>query len=257
MLALLSPAKKLDMDTSAPTDRFTAPHFTNASLELNSILREMSSEDLQDLIGISENLGRENHERNQAFRLPFNLNNAKQAAWAFRGDTYVGLDADTLKEDDYDYLADHIMILSGLYGILRPFDLMMAYRLEMGTRLKTERGKNLYEFWGNELTDFVNDSLKDHKDKTVIKLASKEYISAISEDALTGGMVTPEFKELKDGKPKMIGIYAKRARGMMARYMIDNKVETVEALKSFDMGGYQFQPQASNDKTLVFLRDQN
>lgn len=256
MLALLSPAKKLDLDTDVTLPITTQPEFQSDTKELVNQLSKMPAEELGDLMKLSEKLAELNYDRYRDFKMPFTNDNAKAAVFAFQGDTYVGLDVDTMDPKKLPYLQDHVRILSGLYGILRPLDLMQAYRLEMGTRLENARGKNLYDFWGDKLTTFVNDETKGHKNRTVINLASNEYISAIQPDSLEGGMITPQFKEMKDGKPKMIGIFAKRARGMMARYMVDNKIDTPEGLKDFNVDGYQFQQAASNDAEYVFLRDQ-
>lgn len=257
MLALLSPAKKLDMDATSKTSTATQPCFQDCTMQLVGVLRNMPQQDIGELMHLSEKLATLNYNRYQDFAEKFTNDNATQAVYAFRGDTYVGLDADTIDTQNIPYLQDHIRILSGLYGLLRPLDLMQAYRLEMGTKLETEHGKNLYEFWGDRLTQAVNNDTKSHKNRTVINLASNEYISAIQPDKLDAGMITPQFKEMKDGKPKMIGIFAKRARGMMARFMVENKIDTPEGLKDFNVDGYQFQPKASSNTEYVFLRDRN
>ena len=256
MIIVVSPAKKLDMDTASIATHTTQPAFLDQMQDLVDILREKSSKDLQNLMGISEKLGDLNAQRYQDFETPFTSDNATQAVHAFQGDTYVGLDASTLSEDDLVYAQDHLRILSGLYGLLRPLDLMQAYRLEMGTKLENERGKNLYEFWGGLITEALNTATKPHKNRAVINLASNEYISAVQPDSLEGDMITPVFKELKENGPKVIGLFAKRARGMMARYIIENRIEDPADLKGFAVDGYQFQPKASTDHELVFLRDQ-
>ena len=254
MLIVVSPAKKLGMDKKEVVGTATQPQFMDETKALVDILREKSSKDLQNLMKISEKLGDLNEQRYQDFETPFTPDNAKQAIYAFQGDTYIGLDAETLSKDDAVYAQDHLRILSGLYGLLRPLDLMQAYRLEMGTKLQNGQGKDLYQFWGDKITKSLN---KDAKGAPVINLASNEYISAIQPDNLKGGMITPVFKEMKDNGPKVIGLFAKRARGMMARYIIQNRIEDTEHLKDFDVDGYQFQPKASSETELVFLRDRN
>jgi len=253
MLLLVSPAKKLGMDTPAPIKKYTQPEFIDQANVLVDIMREKSSKDLQNLMHISEKLGDLNAQRYQDFETPFTQDNAKQAGYAFQGDTYVGLDASSLSEDDMVYAQDHLRILSGLYGLLRPLDLMQAYRLEMGTKLVTPCGEKLYDFWDTRLTKALNLENKG----AVINLVSNEYISAIQPKDLKDGMITPVFKEMKDNGPKVIGLFAKRARGMMARFIIQNRIETPEGIKDFNIDGYQFQPRASNATELVFLRDQN
>lgn len=251
MIIVVSPAKKLGMEPKKIVGKATQPQFLNEANALVDILREKSSKDLQKLMSISEKLGDLNADRYQEFETPFTPENAKQAMYAFQGDTYVGLDAESLSEDDAKYAQDHLRILSGLYGLLRPLDLMQAYRLEMGTKLENKNGKNLYDFWGDKLTNALN-----KESGPVINLASNEYISSIQADDLKDGMITPVFKELKENGPKVIGLFAKRARGMMTRYIIENRIEDVADLKNFDIDGYQFQPKASSDSELVFLRDQ-
>ena len=251
MIIVISPAKKLGMEPKKIVGKATQPQFLNEANALVDILREKSSKDLQKLMSISEKLGDLNADRYQEFETPFTPENAKQAMYAFQGDTYVGLDAESLSEDDAKYAQDHLRILSGLYGLLRPLDLMQAYRLEMGTKLENKNGKNLYDFWGDKLTNALN-----KESGPVINLASNEYISSIQADDLKDGMITPVFKELKENGPKVIGLFAKRARGMMTRYIIENRIEDVADLKNFDIDGYQFQPKASSDSELVFLRDQ-
>ena len=257
MLFLLSPAKTLDMDTTAPTKDFTQPAFLEQSQTLVDILRDYSGADIAKLMHLSDKLADLNTQRYQDYSTPFTLDNAKQAVYAFKGDTYIGLDALTLKDSDIPKLQDSGFILSGLYGLLRPLDLMQAYRLEMGTRLENPEGKNLYAFWKTHLTTALNAALKTHNHKQVICLASKEYISAIEPNDLTAGMINIDFKDMKNGIPKTIGIFVKRARGMMARYMVENDVQTPDDLKDFDVSGYAFQPKASDESNFVFLRDQD
>jgi hypothetical protein len=254
MLALISPAKKLDFESDWSVDGATQPCLLDEAEELVDVLKGLSQADLQRLMKLSDKLGDLNHKRYQRFSTPFNQTNARPAVTAFRGDTYVGLDADSLSKDDLGYAQDHLCILSGLYGILRPLDLMQAYRLEMGTKLTNPRGEDLYDFWGDLLTKTCNDAVKSHKDKTIISLASNEYIKSVKKDGLDGAFVTCHFKELKDGKPKVIGLFAKRARGMMARYMVQNRIDTVDGLKGFEEDGYVFQDSLSDAENYVFLR---
>lgn len=254
MLAIISPAKKLDFEAPALTDQYTQPDFLSESQELVELLKGKSRSDIKSLMKLSDKLADLNYCRYQNFSTPFTTANAKQAAYTFRGDTYVGLDADTLREDDWLYAQDHLRILSGLYGLLRPLDLMQPYRLEMGTGLVNDRGEDLYDFWGTLLSNKCNEIVKIHKDKTIISLASNEYIKAMNKKSLDVPFITCHFKEIKDGKPKVIGLFAKRARGMMARHMIQNRIETPEGLKDFDGGGYQFSSQQSTETDYVFVR---
>lgn len=255
MLALVSPAKKLDFEQAAPLSAHTQPDFLDDTAALAGILKDMPASRLKALMGLSDKLAELNYNRYRHFSLPFAPDNAKQAAYAFRGDTYVGLDADSLSEKDMDYAQDHLRILSGLYGMLRPLDLMQPYRLEMGTKLANDNGEDLYDFWGDKLTRACNAAVEGHKDKAVICLASNEYIKAVQPKDLTGDFITCHFKEVKDGAAKVIGLFAKRARGAMARYMIENRIETREGLKGFDKDGYAFAPDLSSARDYVFLRD--
>ncbi len=256
MLALVSPAKKLDYENRSPSADFTQPQFQSQTAELTSILKGYSKSKIQSLMHLSDNLGQLNYDHYQGFKDEFTPNNSKQAAYAFKGDTYVGLDAETLSEEDMEYAQDHLGILSGLYGLLRPLDLMQPYRLEMGTKLGNARGEDLYDFWGDLITNAVNAAIKDHKDTSVISLASNEYIKAVKPKGLNGDFITCNFKEMKNGAPKTIGLFAKRARGAMARYIIQNRIETPEGLKGFDADGYVFLENLSDDSNLTFLRDQ-
>lgn len=255
MLALISPAKKLDFETGQALDKFTLPNYLEHSQELVDALKRLSQGDLQNLMKLSDNLGALNYDRYQKYSTPFTPENARQAILAFRGDTYVGLEADTLSLDDISYAQDHLGILSGLYGLLRPLDLMQAYRLEMGTKMPNTRGENLYDFWGDTLTNACNDAVAGHKDKSVISLASNEYIKAVKPKKLNGEFITCHFKELKGGEPKTIGLFAKRARGMMARYMIQSRMEAPDDLKDFNEDGYNYTESLSNDQNYVFVRD--
>lgn len=254
MLALISPAKKLDYETEWSDDRVTQPVLLDHAAKLAAQLKDVSQADIQELMHLSDKLGALNYDRYQDYTTPFTKDNARPAIKAFQGDTYVGLDAKTLSDDDTLYAQSHLGILSGLYGILRPLDLMQAYRLEMGTRFANARGKNLYEFWGSVITQACNAMLEEHKDKTVISLASNEYIKAIKADELPGAFITCHFKEVKNGTPKVVGLFAKRARGMMARYMMQKRIESPEGLKAFSEDRYEFAPELSTKTDYVFIR---
>ncbi len=256
MLALVSPAKKLDFDNRSPISDHTQPQFQDHIAELTGVLKGYSKDKVQALMHLSDKLGQLNYDRYQGFEHDFTPTNSKQAAYAFKGDTYVGLEAETLNQDDMQYAQNHLGILSGLYGLLRPLDLMQPYRLEMGTKLHNSRGEDLYDFWGDLITNAANDALKGHKDNSVISLASNEYIKSIQPKNLDGQFITCHFKEMKSGAPKTIGLFAKRARGAMARYMIQNRIETPEGLKSFDTDGYAFEASLSDENNFTFLRDQ-
>ncbi len=255
MLALVSPAKKLDFEGEWNFNHFTQSDFLDHTQLLVDNLKALPRARLQGLMNLSDNLGELNYKRYQLFSAPFAPDNAKPAIYTFRGDTYVGLDADTLSVDDVQYAQEHLRILSGLYGMLRPLDLMQPYRLEMGTKLSNLRGENLYDFWGDILTNACNKATFGHKSRTVISLASNEYIKAIKPKGLEGEFITCHFKEIKGGIPKVIGIFAKRARGMMARYMIQNRIENPEGLKKFNLDGYEYQEKISDENNYVFLRN--
>lgn len=257
MLALISPAKKLDFEQPPAVNvakSVTQPEFGEQSQKLVDVLSAMSEKKLQKLMGLSDALAELNYGRYQNYKTPFTMKNAKPAIYAFRGDTYQGLDADTLGKRDLEYAQKHLRMLSGLYGLLRPLDLIQPYRLEMGTRLKTKAGKNLYEFWGEQLTLACNELVEGHRDPTVVCLASNEYIKVIKKKVLSSPLLTCHFKEMKNGKPTTIGLFAKQARGMMARYMIVNRVEKAERLKAFGEEGYAFSEKLSDDKNYVFVR---
>lgn len=254
MLIVISPAKKLDFENPAQTDVFTNnEHLDDAQLLINT-LREKSPEDIGQLMHISESLSTLNHQRYQDWQTPFNLQNAKQALLAFKGDVYAGLNADTFNEHELAFAQKHLRMLSGLYGVLRPLDLMQPYRLEMGTRLNNIRGKTLYEFWGARITDSINAALKESGSDTLINLASQEYFKSVHADSLDGHIITPHFKELKNGKLKVIGIYAKRARGLMSRFIIENKITSVEDIKVFSWDGYRYDHTVSDEKNWIFSR---
>ncbi|WP_339863922.1 peroxide stress protein YaaA [Paremcibacter congregatus] len=254
MLVVTSPAKKLDFSEDVTRSNWTVPDFLDDSNILIEAAKKLTRDDLMKLMKISENLAELNYNRYRSFSLPFTPANAKQAVFAFTGDTYVGLDADSLDEDDLAYAQDHYRILSGLYGLLRPLDLMQPYRLEMGKKVATEKSKNLYEFWGDKLTEALNEQMKAQNTDILVNCASNEYFKAVHVKKLEGQVITPVFKEVKEGHARMIGMFAKKARGMMARYIIQNRVEQAEELKRFNLGGYKFQPSLSDETTLEFHR---
>ncbi len=255
MLALISPAKKLDFESKWLGEAYSQPCLLDHSKELAALLRDTPKSRLKTMMKLSDKLADLNYARYQRFTLPFTTANARPAVTAFRGDTYVGLDADTLDSDALAFTQEHLRILSGLYGLLRPLDLMQAYRLEMGTKLSTARGENLYDFWGGLLTKACNDATQGHNNRAVISLASNEYIKAIRSGDLEGGLITCHFKEVKDGAAKVIGLFAKRARGSMARHMIMNRIENPEDLMNFEADGYRFDSNTSDENNYVFLRE--
>ncbi len=255
MLVLLSPAKKLDFDRTHVPETHTELRFQKDTQELLKTAKKQKPADLKRLMKISDDLSDLNYKRFQAMEFPFNTENAKQAGYAFAGDTYTGLEITSMSEDDVAFAQDHVRILSGLYGIARPLDLIQPYRLEMGTRMANTRGENLYDFWGERLANGLNDELSTHSSKVIINCASNEYFKAVKPKALNYPVITPVFKEVKGGVAKVIGFSAKRARGMMARYISQNRIENPEDIKAFDLAGYSFQPDASNDKEFHFHRD--
>jgi hypothetical protein len=217
-------------------------------------LRDFSALDLSELQHVSSNIAELNFERNHAWKTPFNLKNSRQALFAFKGDVYTGLDAYTMTDQNLAFAQDHLRILSGLYGVLRPLDLMKPYRLEMGTRLSTSEGKNLYEFWDMQITDAVNKQLKAIESDTLINLASNEYFKAVKARNVKGQIITPAFKDYKNGEYKMIGFFAKKARGLMTRFIIDNEITQPEGIKKFDIEGYTYNASMSNEHNWVFTR---
>lgn len=254
MLIVISPAKTLDFEHKAHINYHSKNDFLKQSAQLINTLKHFSAPDLGKLMSISPKLAQLNVERYATWSLPFTANNAKQALLAFKGDVYTGLDAETLTEEELMYAQDHLRILSGLYGVLRPLDLIQPYRLEMGTKLAFETHDNLYQFWGDSLTKNINKALKAQGDEVLINLASNEYFKAVHTDKLAGQIVTPVFKDFKNGQYKMISFYAKKARGLMSRYIIKNKVTTPEALIHFDYEGYYYSESESSANELVFLR---
>ena len=254
MLFVISPAKSLDYDTPAPTDKTTQPAFLDASAELVGVMRNYAPAELGKLMKISDKLAALNVARFEEWSRPFNRKNAKACVFAFNGDVYDGLDAGSLDASGIEYAQKHLRILSGLYGVLRPLDLMQAYRLEMGTRVDNPKGRNLYEFWGTTPTDALNKVLAGQTPPVLVNLASEEYFKVVRTDRVKARIVTPVFEDWKNGQYKIISFHAKRARGLMVRYAIDQQVDAVEKLKDFDTDGYAFDASASEDDRWVFRR---
>lgn len=256
MLIVISPAKTLDFETSPHTRRATQPQLLDRSAELVEDARRLSPDAIAELMGVSHQLAELNHARFMNWQQPFTTKNAKQAVLAFKGDVYTGLDAETMSADDLGYAQQHLRILSGLYGVLRPLDLMQAYRLEMGLKFSNRGGRNLYEFWGDDITGSLNKQLRTLKADVLVNLASNEYFKAVNGRALNAEVITPVFKDLRNGKYRVISFFAKKARGQMARYAIDKRLENVADLKKFRAGGYRFNKAESTAREWVFTRDQ-
>ena len=252
MKIIISPAKSLDFESEVPVNKFTNPRFLTQSETLNKKLKSLSKKKLGDLMSISDDLASLNFERNQSWETPFTKENAKQAIYAFTGAVFLGIDVNTLPEDKIDVMQDRLRILSGLYGLLKPLDLIQPYRLEMGTKLKVGRKDNLYKFWDTTLATSLNEELKD--DELLINLASSEYFKALPKKTLKVPMITPVFKDFKNGQYKTIMTYAKKARGFMVRYIIENEINTLAELKGFNTEGYGFSEELSKENELVFTR---
>ena len=252
MKILISPAKSLDYETPIPTKQFTQGIFLDEAAKINTVLKKKSPKQLSALMNVSQNLGELNWSRNQEWELPFSLYNARQAIFSFKGDVYLGLDAYSLPLDKLKILQNKLRILSGQYGLLKPLDLMQPYRLEMGTKLKVANKENLYQFWGNKITEKLNEELTDNE--LFINLASAEYFKAVKPALLKVPVITPVFKDLKDGKLKIIAFFAKKARGLMVRFIIDHNIETIEDLKNFNYESYAFDENLSTANELVFTR---
>lgn len=252
MKIIISPAKSLDYETPIPTKQFTQGIFLDEAAKINAVLKKKSPKQLSALMSVSSNLGDLNWQRNQKWALPFSLDNARQAIFAFKGDVYLGLDANSLPLDKLEILQNKLRILSGQYGLLKPLDLMHPYRLEMGTKLKIEKKENLYQFWGDAITKKLNKELDDNE--LFINLASAEYFKAVKPALLKVPVITPVFKDLKEGKLKVIAFFAKKARGLMVRFIIDHNIEIIEDLKNFNYEGYAFDTNLSSANELVFTR---
>lgn len=252
MKIVISPAKSLNFEKALPTARFSEPKFLKEATTIQKTLKKKKPKQLMELMDISDKLAELNWQRNQDWQTPFTTENARPAVYAFDGDVYQGLDVYTLPEAKLDDLQDKLLILSGLYGLLQPLDLMQPYRLEMGTSLPIGKNKNLYEFWKKTITKQLNSELQ--KDELFINLASNEYFSAVDAKTLKVPVISPEFKDYKDGKLKMISFFAKKARGLMVRYIIDTNAETIDDLKAFNYEGYAFDANLSSGNKLVFTR---
>lgn len=254
MLIVISPAKTLDFETPVRIRRHTTPEFLKQSRQLIKRVRELSVDNLRELMGISESLAELNHQRYRDWKTPFTTDNARQAVLAFRGDVYEGMQAQKWKSADFQTAQKHLRILSGLYGLLRPLDLMQAYRLEMGTKLNTAQGTNLYQFWGDSITTAINEQLGELKSEVLINLASNEYFKAVRPRSLDARVITPAFRERKNGEYRMVSFFAKKARGLMSDFIIRNRLTDPEDTKAFDRDGYAFEPGLSSDDEWVFAR---
>jgi len=255
MITLLSPAKKLNFDPVTTKLEATAPLLKADTLELAKVAKKQSAADLKKLMHISDNLAELNAERFKAFNLDGQSNSAKPAGLTFDGDVYWGLEAKSMSDDDLAYAQDHLRILSGLYGVLRPLDSMQAYRLEMGTKLATKRGKSLYDFWGSTIAETLNADMQSH-DQTIVNLASNEYFKAVDKKTMTHPVITAKFLNVKDGKARALMYYAKYGRGLMARWIMQNRVDRAEGLKDFNLDGYTLDKKESSETELVFKRPQ-
>lgn len=263
MYFVLSPAKSLNETDDVPVNignYYSQPELIQQSQDLMKILKSCEPVDLQELMGISDELAQLNAKRNQDWswsnEQPFNDDNAKPAGYLFDGDVYTGLGMYGMDKDTAIYVNEHLGILSGLYGVLKPLDLIQPYRLEMGTKLKNSQGDNLYEFWGEQIAKVINARMADNDDKILVNLASNEYFKAVKKKALNADIITPRFEDEKNGKYKVISFYAKKARGLMVKYAADNKLTGAEELKKFNLDGYYYCAEASDDKTWTFRRDE-
>lgn len=254
MLIVISPAKTLDFETAPTTKDFTQPEFLKESKKLITELKKLNPAEVSSLMSISDKLGTLNYLRFNEWKTPFNLNNAKQALLAFKGDVYTGIEAETFSNQDLKFAQKHLRILSGLYGVLKPLDLMQAYRLEMGTQFENKQGKDLYEFWGGKLTEQINNDLKTAKSKVLINLASNEYFKSLQANDIDAEIIVPVFKDFKNGKYKIISFYAKKARGLMSAYIIKNRLKNPEDIKGFNVEGYKYSKSESKGNNWVFLR---
>ncbi|MBQ0834017.1 peroxide stress protein YaaA [Marinobacter sp.] len=256
MLMVISPAKTLDYESPLATETFTKPDFLDDACELIDQLKELEPHQVSNLMSISDKLGQLNAERFQSWHTPFSAKNARQAVLAFKGDVYTGLGAESFGEQDFSFAQAHLRMLSGLYGILKPLDLMQPYRLEMGTKFENKRGKDLYAFWGDRLTQEINRLLKND-DGVLVNLASNEYFKSLKKKDIEGQLITPQFKDWKNGQYKIISFYAKKARGLMCRYAILNRITNANDLKGFNLDGYYFSEDQSDKNNWVFLRDEH
>ncbi|MDE1515137.1 MULTISPECIES: peroxide stress protein YaaA [Vibrio] len=256
MLIVVSPAKTLDYASPVASSTFTQPELVSHAAALVEICRTLSPSEIAALMSVSDKIAGLNVARFAEWSETFSLDNARQAIFAFKGDVYTGLDAQTLSASDLDYAQQHLRMLSGLYGVLRPFDLMQPYRLEMGTKLANSRGTNLYHYWGDIITEQLNQALHAQGDRLLVNLASNEYFKAVNPQRLNAQIVTPIFKDAKQGQYKIISFFAKKARGMMARYIIEHRIDSIEGLQAFNSAGYYFVAEESTPTELVFKREE-
>ncbi|EKT53972.1 peroxide stress protein YaaA [Providencia rettgeri] len=254
MLITISPAKTLDYESPLATQQFTQPELLSESQKLINVCRKLTPADIASLMKISDKLAGLNAARFAEWHTDFTPENARQAILAFKGDVYTGMQAETFSQNDFEFAQSHLRILSGLYGVLRPLDLMQPYRLEMGISLKNTRGKNLYEFWGDIITKQLNQALAQQKDQILVNLASDEYFKSVNTKKLDGQIIKPIFLDEKNGKYKVISFYAKKARGLMSRFIIQNKLTKTDQLADFNLEGYQFDESQSKGNELVFTR---
>lgn len=252
MKIIISPAKSLDFETPVKTSTHSQAKFLEDSVKLNKKLKTLSRKKIAEFMGISKDLAELNYQRNQDWSLPFTTENAKQAVFAFTGEVYRGIDVATLEEDKLPALQDRLRILSGLYGLLKPLDLIQPYRLEMGKKLKVGRKENLYQFWGDKIATSLNEEMED--DELFINLASSEYFKAVNKKVLKVPMITPVFKDFKNGQYKTIMTFAKKARGLMVRYIVENDIQDLDGIKTFNTDGYAFDANMSTETELVFTR---
>ncbi len=251
MLIVISPAKKLDYSSPIEAPMLSQPALLDHAQELSQGLKALAPQDVSSLMSLSDKLGALNYERFQEWQTPFNPDNARAAVLAFKGDVYQGLDADSMSADDLHWAQEHLRILSGLYGVLRPLDLMQAYRLEMGTKFANPRGADLYQFWG----DIITAELNTVQTSVLVNLASNEYFKSVHKKDIAARIVTPVFMDKKDDKYKIISFYAKKARGLMSRYIIQNRITDVDKIKQFDTDGYKYNAALSEQDQFVFVRD--
>ena len=254
MLYLISPAKNLDYETPATTHVYTQPELMEDAQELAQVCVKLTPQDLSSLMGISDKLAGLNAARFAEWHPDFTPDNAKQAVLAFNGDVYTGLQATDFSQAELDYAQTHLRILSGLYGVLRPLDLMQPYRLEMGTKLANPRGKNLYEFWGERITYKINEQVDATGSELIVNLASTEYFKSVKKKQLNGQLITPTFKDWKNGQYKMISFFAKKARGLMVRYLVKNQIDDLAGLLAFNLEGYEYHPELSKPNEPCFTR---
>ena len=255
MLIVISPAKTLDFESQSQSNIYSETSFLRESKLLIKELRKLKVDDIKELMNVSAKLAQLNFERFHEWHPPFTQENAKQALLAFKGDVYTGIDADSFSDADFNQSQSDLRILSGLYGVLKPMDLIQAYRLEMGKKLKTSKGDNLYQFWGEKITKSINKDLKEFDHKHLVNLASNEYFKSINKKKVKAEIITPAFKDLKNGEYKMISFFAKKARGLMTRFIIQNQITNPDEIKAFNLDGYMYNPSLSTDLEPVFTRD--